>query len=332
MDHRRLVTKTRLHPLEKRIYLLLKERRSLWEERKVLAGVSGGVDSMALLYVLTKLQSRLKFKLEVVHVNHRTRSLENDEEALFVENTSKSLEVKFHCEGLAAQVGSRASEDELREKRYKVFQKYFRQTRAQALFLAHHWDDQLETRIMRLLQGTGLKGLQGMEFESEVFEMRVIRPFLAVSKAALQSYCLEENFDFREDSSNENESYFRNWVRRTLLPTIARRDTAFIQNLGKSLERIVESSLEITAGMQEAHGNERILDRQDLSRGSKARRRIEAHRFLRANTAARLTESHVDEFLKHLSRTQNKFKFRLAGQDWQVWGPFVSTEKKSVNS
>jgi tRNA(Ile)-lysidine synthase len=179
-----------------------------------IVAVSGGVDSMALLSLLCQ-QPRLR--LIVAHVNHGIRADSSLDENLVV-SFCKSHNIECHVKKL--HLGEGVNEDSARKARYA----YMRHCRvaygARAIITAHHRDDLIETALINCLRGTGWRGLAPFAMGSDI-----VRPLVDVSKAALRRYATNHAIPWREDSTNTDERYLRNYVRHRLMPLLYKRET-----------------------------------------------------------------------------------------------------------
>ena len=186
--------------------------------RKLLIGLSGGADSVALAYLL--MQHRQETELRAVHVNHGLRGVESDGDEAFVrglcEQWGLPLDV-YH-----AQSPEHPGEGWARQARYGFYCEAMEKHGADAIALAHHRDDQAETLLLHLLRGTGLAGLAGMAQDSEVLGVRVIRPVLDCSRQQLREVLKQASLPWREDASNQDTHYLRNALRQEVLPLLER--------------------------------------------------------------------------------------------------------------
>lgn len=183
---------------------------------KLLIGLSGGADSVALLLLLLDSGA----EVAAVHVNHGLRSEASDGDEAFVRELCARLHVPLLT--FRACPPENPGEGWAREVRYGFFRQAMRETGADALVLAHHRDDQAETLLLHLLRGAGLTGLAGMAADSEMDGMRILRPLLAYSREELRAYLKEKNQPWREDASNGDTRYLRNALRRDVLPVLER--------------------------------------------------------------------------------------------------------------
>ncbi len=197
----------------------------IWPPPKLVVGVSGGPDSLALLHALHRLWGGEK--LVVAHLNHGLRSV-SDQEADFVRRTAVSWQIPYviHKENIAemAQTEGLSLEEAGRQARYRFFAAVAQQQKATAVAVAHNADDQAETVLMHLLRGSGLSGLRGMEPISsmpQAAHMMLVRPFLQASRADIEQYCHAQHLQPMEDSSNQDTTFFRNRLRHHLLPILA---------------------------------------------------------------------------------------------------------------
>lgn len=174
-----------------------------------IVAVSGGVDSMVLLDVVRQIPG---VKLVVAHVDHGVRE-DSAKDAKLVEENAMSHNLKFETTNLA--LGSEASEEEARSKRYEFLRRISKKYNARAILTAHHKDDLIETAIINMIRGTGWRGLSSLRSTNDV-----VRPFLGMTKADLVAYAKGHNLRYRHDSTNDDPKYLRNYVRLELLAKI----------------------------------------------------------------------------------------------------------------
>lgn len=184
--------------------------------QRMLAGVSGGADSVALLRLLLAAGC----SVQAVHVNHGLRGAASDEDEAFVRQLCEVCQVPLMV--YRATPPEHPGEDWARRVRYDFFRQAMEHTGAEALALAHHQDDQAETLLLHLMRGAGLTGLTAMSADSSVQGMRIIRPLLYCTRRELQEALIEAHQPWREDASNQDPRYLRNAVRLELLPLMER--------------------------------------------------------------------------------------------------------------
>lgn len=184
---------------------------------KLLVGISGGADSVALMRLLCSLREREPERtLWAVHVNHGLRGDASDGDEQFTESLCRTLNVPllvYH-----AVPPEHPSEGWARTARYGFFAEAMRYSGCDALCLAHHMDDQAETLLLHLMRGAGLTGLCGMSAASQQNGMEIRRPLLAFRRNELQNLLCSLGQSWREDDSNLDQHYLRNAVRHRLLP------------------------------------------------------------------------------------------------------------------
>lgn len=181
---------------------------------RVLIGLSGGADSVALLCALNCLQSRLGITLHAIHVNHGLRENAMEDER-FCQALCDSLDVPLTTAHV--HVSTRGSlEASARQARYQAFEETARHCNADAVALAHHMDDQAETILMHLLYGSGADGLCGMREKNGLFW----RPLLSLRRAQLHEALAFLDQSWREDESNADLHFTRNRIRACVMPQL----------------------------------------------------------------------------------------------------------------
>ena len=175
--------------------------------------VSGGPDSLCLLDVLTLLQKKQNFTFHIAHVNYHLRGKDSDLDEKLVKARAKNYSLP--CTVLSQEKKLQdTSEEKLRDIRYIFFEKLRTKKNADHIVIAHNQDDQAETFLMRLLRGSGLSGLSAMRPKNG----SIIRPLIEMSRSDILQYLKDRGITFREDKSNADPRYFRNKVRRELIP------------------------------------------------------------------------------------------------------------------
>lgn len=207
-----------------RLHREIESRGLIKQNDKILVGVSGGPDSMALLYSLKQLEQVFGFRVFAVHVNHHLRGKESDEDEKYVFRCAQDWTIPIdviHVDvpGVLKQDGGN-KQALARRLRYQAFKQVADERKISRLALAHHTDDQMETVMMRLIRGTGLKGLAGMDWARQWENYVLIRPFLGFTKEEIIAFCEENRIMYREDSSNRSVVYTRNRIRQELIPLL----------------------------------------------------------------------------------------------------------------
>ena len=186
---------------------------------KVIIGVSGGPDSMALLFSFFYLQKHYNLSLLAAHYNHRLRGKESDQDAEFVKTQIKrfGIPLLFEEDNGSLLRTQKNLEENARKKRYDFFQKKALEYNAQKIALGHTADDQVETFFLWLLRGTGTKGLGGIP---PVRDNLIIRPFIETERKEVMIFLKQNRIPWREDSSNQNLTFLRNRIRKILIPKL----------------------------------------------------------------------------------------------------------------
>jgi tRNA(Ile)-lysidine synthase len=181
----------------------------------VIVALSGGPDSMCLFDVLYALKDSLQINLMACHYNHRLRGEDSYNDEKFVKKIcrERGIECLF---GLAEKDNQFKNEEKAREARYAFFEKILGDRRGAKMAIAHNSNDLAETFLMRLLRGTGLKGLSGIP----PIRGNFIRPLLSVSREEIEQYLNQNKLPFRIDKSNYDAKITRNFLRLKILPLI----------------------------------------------------------------------------------------------------------------
>lgn len=188
----------------------------------VVVGLSGGPDSVFLLYALHTLQARMGFTLRAVHVHHGIRGAEADRDAAFSEKLCAKLAVPFQAVHVAAPAYAAQQglslEEAARILRYEALETTRQQLEAPTAWIAvaHHLDDQAETVLHNLVRGAGIRGLAGMENRRN----HVIRPLLSIKREDILKWLEQNNILYVTDSTNADPHYTRNRIRSTVLPEL----------------------------------------------------------------------------------------------------------------
>ncbi len=288
-----------MHELAERLLKTIRKERWLSPGDRVAAAVSGGADSVALLFLLEELRTELGIVLSVAHVNHKLRGAESDGDERFVRELAARLAVE--CEVAIAPADSspektadqRAKpniEAAARELRHNFFCELGERGQANKIVTAHTLDDQAETVLLRIFRGTGIRGLSGIHPRMSLEHWRaanggtgnlaragknvrdrnpgaeIIRPLLGFRRAELRNYLRARGEAWREDSSNSDPSFTRNRIRHRLLPLLAEEfgDSA-IAHMAE-LAEIARAEEEYCAGVEELNPAESVHSSLDAKK------------------------------------------------------------------
>lgn len=215
------------------------EAYGLFEEgENILIGVSGGHDSVALLHILREISKDRGYRLHIAHVNHGVRGAEADGDEDYVRKLAETYGFPFYVKkadmNRYAKERGLSSEEAGREIRYSFFREILKnKLKSGKIAVAHNKNDQAETVIMRIMRGTGIDGLKGMDFANG----DIARPLLDIARSEIEMYCEEKGLEPRVDRTNFENIYSRNKVRLELIPYI---ESNFNPNITETLCRMSE--------------------------------------------------------------------------------------------
>ncbi|MBQ6887812.1 MAG: tRNA lysidine(34) synthetase TilS [Lachnospiraceae bacterium] len=210
----------------------------------VVTGVSGGADSLCLLFMLKEFAEEMSLQLAVVHVNHGIRE-EAGEDAVYVEKICKELEVPFFLketdvEAIAKSQGI-STEEAGRNVRYEAFYEVLKQLNAEEqgkIAVAHNANDRAETMLFHLFRGTGLTGLSGIKPVRD----RIIRPLLCLDREEIEQYLEKKEVTFCIDRTNNEDTYTRNKIRHHILPFAENNIcTGAVSHMNRTAEMLLET-------------------------------------------------------------------------------------------
>ena len=208
--------------MQEKVNQYIREQRLVQPGERIAAAVSGGADSVALLRLLLELREELGIVVCVAHFHHQIRGPEADDDQQFVAELAGKFSLELHSGSADVPAYARdhklSLESAARELRHRWFAELVRDRRADKIATAHTLDDQAETVLMRILRGTGVRGLAGIAPEQK--DKHLVRPFLSVSRSDIEAYLKSMEQPWRTDSSNRDLSHTRNRVRHLLLPLL----------------------------------------------------------------------------------------------------------------
>ena len=254
--------------IDTELFLQVKKQHWIREGEQILLALSGGADSMYLLYFLKELQNHLSFSLRAMHVQHGIRGDEAVEDATFSRQQAELYQVPFL--EYTCSVPEYAEENKLgieeaaRTLRYKALKEEALRWQAESgrktkIALAHHMDDQAETILFHLIRGAGFSGISGMKAEELLWELTkddadkevqlgnrqdrisLIRPLLSLRKEEILRRLEELGIPYREDSTNRDKSYARNYLRLEILPALEKINAGAVKHLLEAAELFSET-------------------------------------------------------------------------------------------
>jgi len=217
----------------------IKKNRLIVKNDKIVIGISGGPDSVALLYLLNSLKKELKLTLHIAHLDHMLRK-ESHRDKAFVERLAQRLKIPITTGQINVKelAGFGSLEEIARNARLGFLFKVAKDIKAKKIALGHNLDDQAETVLMRILRGTGLSGLTGIFPKREIADFQIIRPLIEVRRREIEAFLKKKKIKPRLDTSNLEDIYFRNRIRNRLLPLLERE---YNQNIKGVLSNMAES-------------------------------------------------------------------------------------------
>lgn len=220
-----------------------------YKSKKLAVGVSGGVDSMCLLYWLYNVGA----DVVCLHVNHKLRKMA-DVETQYVKDTCKQLNIPCHVFYWDDEKPDSGLEAAARQARYDMMTNFCHENDIQYLLTAHQSDDQIETFLMNLSRGSGLYGLSAMLPQSQRNGITILRPLLDVSREEIKKYCDDNNIKYFVDSMNSDEHYTRVKIRKNrhvLNDDLGISDSRIllaVQNLARTrewMDKYIENHIEL---------------------------------------------------------------------------------------
>jgi tRNA(Ile)-lysidine synthase len=288
---------------------------------KIVVGVSGGPDSVCLLDVLYKLEKKYGPELIVAHVNYGLRGKDSEKDEQFVKKLAEKYNLPIEIKNVPCSMFHvPCSEDTLRNTRYDFFEKVLKKRKANAVAVGHNLNDQAETVLMRILRGTGLRGLGAIKFSTqwnlypsppagEENKLKIIRPLLNVSRKDILDYLRKNNVPYRIDKTNLALDFTRNKIRNRLLPHLEKNFNPNIQDILYKLSQSVADDYDFisrfsrewlaknkTLNVSKINGLHPAVQREVL------RLAIEK----RAPGLREIESAHIEEILKILKSGKNK--------------------------
>lgn len=220
----------------------IKKYNILQKHDKVLVGLSGGADSVALLYILYALREEYLLDIYIAHMNHKFRGKESDEDEKFCRDLARNLKIDISfgeadVPKIAREKGI-SPEEAGRQERYNFFRRIALKKNISKIATGHHRDDQAETVLMRAIRGSGMAGLGGMSPTKKMQDFTIIRPLIEISKPEIEDFIKDNDLEFRYDSSNNNVVFTRNRIRHELIPYLEKN---FNPNIKEILVNMAEN-------------------------------------------------------------------------------------------
>ncbi len=223
---------------------------------RLIVGLSGGADSVGLLYVL----NRLGYECIAAHCNFHLRGDESLRDELFAKTFADSLDVPFRKIDFETEMHAFSYgisiEMAARDLRYGWFEKLRIEFDAEAILVAHHQNDTVETFLLNLIRGTGIHGLTGIKPKSE----HIVRPFLCLTREEILEYILQENLSYVTDSSNLQDNYARNKIRLNILPEMQHINPSVGDSILRAIRNLQQVTIVYDADIKTA--GEQVYDKE----------------------------------------------------------------------
>lgn len=202
-----------------------------------IVALSGGADSVALLLLLDE----MGYKVHALHCNFHLRGEESDRDERFCEDLCLKKNIPFHRIHfdtlMYAETHKMSVEMAARELRYRYFEQLRKDIGAEAICVAHHQDDTVETVLLNLVRGTGLRGLTGIQPRNGA----ILRPLLCVTRAEIEAYLATKQQDYVTDSTNLETDFVRNKIRLQVVPLLRQLNPAVSENIVRTAEHLTEA-------------------------------------------------------------------------------------------
>lgn len=305
------------------------------EKKHFLLAVSGGADSMALLELFSQFSAKYGCRVSVATVFHgecpNQPAQEEFREKCVDLVAAESEKRGFVHKALRPQIGKPIgeSEEELRDLRWKLLRQCKGELACDEIVVGHHAQDLLETRLIRLIRGTGPNGLSAMSMQDE----DILRPFLETNKLEILSWIKKCEIACHEDPSNKNQKYLRNWLREDWLKSLESYRSGANVALARSLDLLAERLKTVSSRTQS--GTETtdatsclLLDRQSYKKFSLPEKKQALADYLYYVQGRSISANQISEVVKRLDTEQKKFEFCVGGLNWQVEQAFVKVVVK----
>ena len=221
-------------PITQKVLRTIRTAMPETEDRRVLVALSGGADSMCLLTALL----RLGYKVEAAHCNFHLRGTHSDNDALFVQRHCQQQNVPLHLTDFdtkyEAELHGESIEMAARRLRYAWFEEVIQTTGIQILCVAHHLNDNVETTLLNLTRGTGIRGLTGMARHHK----HIVRPMLTLTRQEIEDFLEEESIDFVTDHTNTDTRFRRNKIRHEVLPLLHSINPSVDQAIADTMQHL----------------------------------------------------------------------------------------------
>lgn len=267
--------------MQNKLLAFLREQQMLQAGDRVICAVSGGADSVALLFAMYLLRQQLGIQVEAAHFNHHLRGDESDRDEAFVRSFCQDYDIQLHVGGETVVAGEKGLEAAARDARYA-----FLKSLPGKIATAHTADDNAETVLMHLIRGTGLQGLGGIR----PMQGQLIRPMLRITRQEVLAFLEQWNLPHVEDSSNESDAFLRNRIRHHVMPLLYQENPRLAENLSRMAMGLGEDAAYL-ASLAERETLPDVDQLQSLPPSLRSRMLAQ---FLRRSGVAEPEQTHID--------------------------------------
>jgi tRNA(Ile)-lysidine synthase len=303
--------------LHNRIFAFCKEQNLISPGATIVVGLSGGPDSVFLLHYLSVIRQEFNITLIAAHLDHGWRA-ESGQDAAFCEQLADHYKIPFILNHLKdTNVSFKVSEELGRKARRAFFEQLAQEYNAQAIALAHHADDQMETFFLRLIRGASLTGLAGIKPKDGLY----IRPLLEINKQEILNYLHEHKIPYVIDASNQSDGYLRNRIRNSVIPALKACDDRFEKNFASTHAKLIETEEFLqqlcAAELQEImDGNRGLYIQKILELHPVMRNRVLINWLIMHKVPFSPSQGLLDEIVRFLENT--KATSHTLYQKWQL--------------
>jgi tRNA(Ile)-lysidine synthase len=311
----------KLSPLAYQISLQLEGLRA----QKILVAYSGGSDSAVLLNLLLEMRVRLKLEIAVAHIHHGDGPLHRDLAYDFAKQTAEKLNLSFYSKKAALNeiedpqlTQNSQSEASLRKLRAGFLEQLRVENQYDWIAFGHHAQDLFETRLIRLIRGTGVGGIESMSLKGG----KKLRPLLAHWPDELNAYIKNHDIAYLTDPSNQNEQYLRNWIRHRWMKDLEIKRPGSNKAFARSLELLVGRPSELekkpTLEFEPVEKLPSAFNREEFRRLERPLQAQAIAQLLRKVGSQNYSQNMIQEVLKRLDTPRKQLKFIVAGCEWQM--------------
>ncbi|HBL84103.1 MAG: tRNA lysidine(34) synthetase TilS [Clostridiales bacterium GWF2_38_85] len=321
---------------EKKLYENITNCNLIEPDQTVIFGLSGGVDSVSLLYALNEISKKYPFKIIALHVNHGIReNAVRDEE--FSRSFAQSLGVKFISEKIyipkAAEELKQGIEETARQFRYILFEQAAEKYNADKIITAHNKNDNAETVLLNIIRGAGLNGICGIALTRG----KIIRPMLIYTRAEIEEYAHFCDLSYVVDETNLDIEYTRNYIRHEIIPLLEKQNSNTIENIC-NLSKLAKRDIDLLNGISHSDViiNDKlppsILSRRIITQFSKHSDRTLSNKHIEAimNTIYS-AKSAIISLPDNLQAVIDKISFLITGEIQQIEEPWSFVLKQGEN-